>query len=331
MKSSGPDEAGADAAVRGQTVLVTGGNGHVGNTLIKRLHARGYRVRATVRNPEEAEALGVFEDVPVEIHRADIRDEEAMRRAMEGVDGVFQVAALYHYDEASLGEGIVANNTDGCLSVLRAAKSAGVRRVVLTSSIAAVGFGGTEEQPLTEADWSDPEDPYCRSKLESEQVARRWADEAGLPLVVVCPGVVLGPNFYKHTPSTVPVAAMVHNQLPFRIQAALSVVDVRDLADAHILAYEHPQAQGRYLATGNHVPDLMAALADISPDVRLPERMLSIAESRALAQKSGTPLELVGQSYRYDDRRIRRELGWQPRPLQETLRDTVDWIQARDL
>ena len=180
--------------MKSSPVLVTGGNGHVGNTLAKQLCEQGYTVRVTVRNIEEVEATGMFDGYPVELHQADIRDEAALRRALEGVRGVFQVAALYHYDEASLGEGIVANNTNGCLTVLRAAHASGVTRVVLTSSIAAVGFGGSQAQPLTEADWSDPEDPYCRSKLESEQAARHWADEMGLDLVVLCPGIVLGPN-----------------------------------------------------------------------------------------------------------------------------------------
>lgn len=312
-------------------VLVTGGNGHVGNTLAKQLCDRGYAVRVTVRDVEDVRAQGIFDGYPVELHQADIRDEDALRAAMAGVRGVFQVAALYHYDEASLGEGIVENNTDGCLAVLRAAQASGVARVVLTSSIAAVGFGGTEEQPLTEADWSDPEDPYCRSKLESERVARQWADEARLDLVVICPGIVLGPNFYKHTPSTVPVAAIVHNQMPFRVQVALSVVDVRDLADAHILAYEKGTPGGRYLAAGTHVPDLVMAVTEAVPGLQVPERVLSLAEAKALAQKSGTPVELVGQPYRYSDRRIRDELGWQPRPLAETLRDTAAWIEAHDL
>jgi len=315
---------------RGNTVLVTGGNGHVGNTLAKRLCERGYTVRVTVRNVEETRDLGIFDGYPVEVHCADIRDEDALRAAMAGCDGVFQVAALYHYDEASLGEGIVANNTDGALAVLRAAKACGVGRVVLTSSIAAVGFGGSEEAPLTESDWSDPSDPYCRSKLESELAARRWADDAGLDLVVVCPGIVLGPNFYKHTPSTVPVAAIVHNQMPFRVQVALSVIDVRDLADAHILAYERGATAGRYLATGHHVPDLVAAVSDAVPDIRIPERVLSLEEARQLARKSGTPEELVGQPYRYSDRRIREELGWSPRPLGDTFRDTAAWIETRD-
>lgn len=323
--------AASNGSVSAGPVLVTGGNGHVGNTLAKQLCERGYAVRVTVRNVEETRAMGIFDGYPVEIFCADIRDEAALQRAMSGVRGVFQVAALYHYDESSLGEGIVANNTDGCLAVLRAAKLSGVERVVLTSSIAAVGFGGSEQQPLTESDWSDPEDPYCRSKLESEQAARRWADEAGLDLVVLCPGIVLGPNFYKHTPSTVPVATIVHNQLPFRVQVGLSVVDVRDLASAHILAYEAASPGGRYLVTGTHVPDLMSAVSDVVPGIHMPERVLSLEEARSLAQKSGTPVELVGQPYRYSDQRIRDELGWQGRPLQDTLRDTAAWIQARDL
>lgn len=312
-------------------VLVTGGNGHVGNTLAKHLCEHDYSVRVTVRNVDEVRAAGIFDGYSVELHEADIRDEEALSEAMTGVSGVFQVAALYHYDEATLGEGIVSNNTEGCVAVLRAAQRCGVQRVVLTSSIAAVGFGGSEAEPLTEADWSDPSDPYCRSKLESERAARQWADDNALDLVVLCPGIVLGPNFYKHTPSTVPVATLINNQLPFRIRAALAVVDVRDLATAHRQVYESADATGRYLVTGTHVPDLISALAEVEPDMQIPERVLSDEEARALALKSGTPVELVGQPYRYSDRRIREQLGWQARPLQETLRDTVSWIHSRDL
>jgi dihydroflavonol-4-reductase len=94
-------------------VLVTGGNGHVGNTLAKKLCEKGYDVRVTVRNPEEVEAFGIFDGYQVDLRQADIRDETAVKKAMEGVSGVFQVAAVYNYDERSLGEGIVANNKEG--------------------------------------------------------------------------------------------------------------------------------------------------------------------------------------------------------------------------
>jgi dihydroflavonol-4-reductase len=317
--------------VQPRKILVTGGNGHVGNTLAKRLHDKGYEVRVTVRNPDEAKAFGIFDGYGVQVHRADMRDATAVRKAMDGVDGVFQVAALYHYDEQGAGEGIVANNVEGAQTVLRLAKECGVERVVLTSSIAAVGFGGSEERPLTEEDWSDPADPYCRSKLESEQAAWSYAKEHGLDLVALCPSIVLGPNFYKHTPSTVNVGALVNNQVPFRVPIGLAAVDVRDVADAHILAYENGKASGRYLVTGTRIPDLFGALSECDPDMVVPERTLSMDEARALAEKSGMPADLVGQPYRYSDERIRRELGWQPRPIAQTLHDTIAWIKSRDL
>jgi dihydroflavonol-4-reductase len=312
-------------------VLVTGGNGHVGNTLAKALSERGYDVRVTVRNPDEVRSAEIFAGYPIELYQADIRNEAAIAKAVQGVSGVFQVAALYHYDEQSLGEGIVANNTAGSQAVLRAASACGVERVVFTSSIAAVGFGGTQDQPLTEESWSDPADPYCRSKLESEQAAWNYAQEQGLDLIALCPSVVLGPNFYKHTPSTINVGACINNQVPFRLPMQFSVVDVRDVADAHIRAFESKHASGRYLVTGTNVRDLMTALKEIEPDMVLPERTLTVGEAKQLAEKAGMPVELVGQPYLYRDEKIRSELGWQPRPLTETLRDTVAWIKARDL
>jgi dihydroflavonol-4-reductase len=312
-------------------VLVTGGNGHVANNLAKKLCEKGYDVRVTVRNPEEVKSLGIYDSYDVELCQADIRDEQAVGKALQGVSGVFQVAALYHYDEQSLGEGIVANNTEGSQTVLRLAKSHGVERVVFTSSIAAVGFGGTREQPLTEDHWSDPADAYCRSKLESEKAAWGYAQDQGLDLICVCPSVVLGPNFYKHTPSTVNINAFINNQVPFRIPMQLSVADVRDVAEAHILAYEKENASGRYLAPGNHVPDLMEALKELEPEMLMPERTLTLAETKQLAEKSGMPVELVGQPFLYSDEKIRSELGWKPRPVAETLQDTIAWIKTREL
>jgi dihydroflavonol-4-reductase len=317
--------------VRLERVLVTGGNGHLGNTVAKALCEKGYDVRVTVRNPQEVKSNGIFAGHPVELHQADIRDEEAVGRAMDGVRGVFQVAALYHYDEQSLGEGIVANNTGGSQTVLRLARSRDVERVVFTSSIAAVGFGGTKEAPLTEESWSSPADPYCRSKLESERAAWELARSEGLDLVALCPAVILGPQFYKHTPSTVNVGAFINNQVPFRLPMQLAIVDVRDVADAHIRAYENERAAGRYLVPGTNVPDLIAALKELEPDMVMPERELTLEEAKQFAEKAGVPVELVGQPYWYSDEKIRAELGWTPRPIAQTLQDTIEWIKAREL
>ncbi|RYE52755.1 MAG: NAD-dependent epimerase/dehydratase family protein, partial [Sphingobacteriales bacterium] len=312
-------------------VLVTGGNGHLGNTLIKALCDKGYEVRATVRNIANVKSSEIFHGYNVEFFEADIRNEEAVKKAMHGVDGVFQVAALYNYDELSLGEGIVANNTEGSLTVLRAAKSCGINRVVMTSSIAAVGFGGTNELPMTEEDWSDPADPYCRSKVESEKAAWEFAKENGLNLITLCPSLILGPNFYKHTPSTMNVSAFINNQIPFRFEFQTSIVDVRDVAKAHILAYENENASGRYLVSGIHVPDFCDVLKKYDPDMLVPERLLSIEETKQFAEKSGAPAELIGQTFLYSDKRIKSELDWMPRPISETLVDTIHWLKEREM
>src|SRR6186713_1182857 len=105
--------------MKDKKVLVTGGNGHLGNTLAKALCDQGYDVRVTVRDPEEVKVNGIFDGYDIELYEADIRDETAMKNAMQNIMGVFQVAALYHYDEQSLGEGIVANNTQGSQTVLQ--------------------------------------------------------------------------------------------------------------------------------------------------------------------------------------------------------------------
>lgn len=315
----------------GERVLVTGGNGHLGNTLAKALCTKGYQVRVTVRDPDAVRSEGIFDGYDIQLHQADMRDAAAMETAMQGVAGVFQVAALYNYDEQSLGEGIVANNTEGSQTVLRLAKKCGVRRVIFTSSIAAVGFGGTTQVPLTEDDWSDSSDPYCRSKLESERAAWNYAASDALELVALCPGIILGPNFYKHTPSTVNIAAFVNNQVPFRLPMQLSIVDVRDVAEAHILAYEIKEAAGRYLVAGTNIVDLLDQLKALDPDMVMPDRMLTQAEALQFAEKAGMPTELVGQPYLFSDQKIQRELGWRPRPIAETLGDTISWIKDRDL
>ena len=311
-----------------KTVLVTGGNGHLGNTLAKALCNEGYDVHVTVRDANEIKQSHIFDGYNIKLFSADIRDAKALKKAMAGVSGVFQVAALYNYDDQSIGENIVDNNTEGGLTVLQVAKECGVKRVVMTSSIVAVGFGGTDNAPMTEENWSDPSDPYCLSKKESEKVAWKFADENGLDLVTICPSLILGPNFYKHTPTTMNVSAMLSNQIPFRLPMQTSVVDVRDVARAHILAYETANASGRYLVSGTYIVDFCEALKEVYGDLEIPERILSIEETRQFAQKSKIlPLEMIDQSFIYSDERIKSELGWESRPIQETLADTVEWLQ----
>lgn len=318
--------------MKSKTVLVTGGNGHLGNTLAKALCDEGYDVRVTVRNIDEVKKTGIFDGYSIQLFAADIRDAVALKKAMTGVDGVFQVAALYNYEDQTIGENIVDNNTEGGLVVLQVAKKCKVKRIVMTSSVVAVGFGGSGDKPMTEESWSEPTDPYCLSKKQSEFAARQFAKENGLDLITICPGLILGPNFYKHTPTTINVSAMLNNQIPFRLPMQTSVVDVRDVARAHILAYETAQASGRYLVSGTYVMDFFESLKEVYADLEIPDRVLSIEETKQFALKSKTiPLEMIGQTFLYSDEKIRSELGWKPRPIQETLTDTIEWIQEYEM
>jgi dihydroflavonol-4-reductase len=317
--------------MKSKKVLITGGNGHVGNSLAKALCDKGYDVRVTVRNPEAVKESGIFDGYDVDLYQADIRDESALEVAMDGIEGVFQVAALYNYDEQTLDQGIIDNNTLGSQLVLKLAKSINVERVVFTSSIAAVGFEGSKESPLTEDNWGDPADAYCRSKLVSERAAIDYAQEHGLDLVTLCPSIIMGPQFYKHTPSTVNVSAAINNQIPFRFPFQCSIVDVRDIADAHIRAFENKDASGRYLVTGTNVESLFDSLSEVEPDMVVPKRILSLNEAKQLARKTGASEEMVGRPFHYSDNRIKSELGWNPRGVSETLKDTVEWIKERGL
>lgn len=317
--------------MKGEKVLVTGGNGHLGNTLAKALCRRGYKVRVTVRNLEELTNHGIFDGYDVEVMSADIRNSSEVEQALDGVSGVFQVAALYHFDDRGGSSDIVSNNITGSQTVLKAARDRRVKKVVMTSSVVAVGFGGTEEEPMTESSWNDPEDPYCRSKVDSEKAAWDFAGEHGLDLVTICPGLILGPGFYKHTASTVNVSVFVNNQVPFRFPFHPSIVDVRDVAEAHILAYENGNASGRYLTAGNHVDDFVAILKECDPDMVLPSRCLTYEEARKFSEKTGSSTEMVGRSFRYSDDKARSQLGWRARPIQETLSDTIHWLKERGM
>src|SRR5260221_12725793 len=170
-------------------VLVTGANGHVGNQITAELVEHGYHVRALVRRVEEAKhEIETLRHPSVEVVGGDIRDADAVTRAVAGCNGVFHVAAVYAVHAKDPQRDIIDPAVNGALNVLRAAKVAGVRRVVLTSSLTAIGNSSTPEHPLDESQWNDAAtEPYARAKTLAERQARAFADESGLDLVAVNP------------------------------------------------------------------------------------------------------------------------------------------------
>ena len=330
------------------SVLVTGANGHLGFALSALLARRGYRVRASVRNPGAcAEQTRCLRELGVELVVADLLDPVALARALAGCEGLFQVAAVYRTHARDPQREIVEPSLVGGLNALRAAQAAGVRRVVFTSSIAALGSDAPPGRPLTELDWNDNAvHPYFQAKTQAERQAWAFAREAGLDLVVINPGAIIGPGFYRHTPTTQPFEMMLRGQLPLAFPTGFTFVDVRDAAQAHLLAYESATAAGRYLAADRYfsMGELMAFARQHFSGIPFPRRVLPVqllslavlqdwlgglvlgrprVVTRAMARECG------GRYQRASSEKIRRELGWQPMDFRQSLADTFAWIRER--
>jgi dihydroflavonol-4-reductase len=330
-------------------VLVTGANGHVGNQIAAELVEHGYRVRAMVRRVEEAKReIEILRHPAVEVVGGDIRDNDSVTRAVTGCEGVFHVAAVYAVHAKDPQRDIIDPAVLGALNVLQAAKVARVRRVVLTSSLTAIGNSSTPKHPLDESQWNDAAtEPYARAKTLAERQARAFADESGLDLVSINPTMAIGPGFSRHTPSTQLFDNAIRGLLPILPPLVFTFVDVRDVAIAHRLAFERPEAKGRYLCGNVTVPlrGIFEAMHRADPNIRiprfdLPRAFFPILPAMDWLQSKwlGTTRLMTAESLKeyahgapfISNARICRDLGWKPRSFNKTVRDTLVWIRAHN-
>jgi len=321
--------------------LVTGANGHLGNTLVRALLDRGQQVRAGVRDPDRCAALNGLD---CQVVCAELLDPDSLRKALQGVDVLYQVAAVFKHWAKNPHAEIVDVNVQGTRNVLRAAAEAGVRRVVYVSSVAAVGHNG---QRLDENSWnSDQTNPYYRSKILSERVAWETAQAHDLPMVAVLPSAIIGPHATRLTDTMGFLAAVLARKLVLDPNFYFNFVDVRDVADGLIRAAEKGRPGQRYILANQRASSLVEvieALNTLRPGYRLPRRapkalLLLIAwlqEQRA--RYTGQPAELllsqvqmfygVLQVYCID--KAINELGYQPRSPQNALKQAFAHLLAR--
>jgi dihydroflavonol-4-reductase len=327
-----------------KNVLVTGANGHVGNNMVQLLVQNGYKVRASVRDLK-GEAVKTLQSLKVELVEADIMKPETLPNALKGMDGVFQIAAVYTMWSKNPQRDIIDPSVIGGINVLQAAKDAGVKRVVFTSSCAAIGVDATPDRPLTESDWNETaQSPYMMAKTQAEKRAWEFAKKNDLDLVTICPSGIIGPGFYRHTPTTQIFELVLRGKLPAVPPFAFSYVDVRDVARAHLLAYENPRASGRYIASDICVPlmDLMKLLNQIDSSIKVPAMTVPSPLLGAMPlfdwlgnKVMGMPrqitkdmvVEFAGKYQHVSNEKIKRELGWKPMDLKQSLRDTIEWIR----
>jgi nucleoside-diphosphate-sugar epimerase len=309
-----------------ERVLVTGASGYIARHVVAELRSHGYLVRGTARRPVDG-----LDDVVT----ADLSHDEGWAAAVEGCDHVVHVASPLPDGTPKSDDELVRPAVDGTLRVLRAAAAAGVKRVVMTSSVAAVGSGHTDGAVRTEDDWSivDRSPAYEKSKTLAERAAWDFARESDVELVAVNPGLVLGPLLAPAIGTSVQALyQLLVRKVPASPKIGFAVVDVRDVAAAHRLAMESPIAAGnRYIVAGEHVwmREMAAMLAEeFNPrGYRVPTGEMPTWALRLLAPFDKTirlALGFVGRRELVSADKARRELGWTMRPVRDTVVDTAN-------
>jgi nucleoside-diphosphate-sugar epimerase len=329
-------------------VLVTGGSGFIGSYSILQLLAAGHEVRTTVRNlkrepgvrallkqggAEPGNRLGFF--------AAELESDAGWREAVAGCDFVLHVASPFPATIPKHDDELIVPAREGALRVLRAAREAGVKRVVLTSSFAAIGYGHKPQQaPFNETDWTDPNGEAMTAYVKSKAIAERaaWdfmAKEGGkLELSVVNPvgvfGPVLGPDY---STSILLVQKLMDGAMPGAPQLYFGVVDVRDVADLHIRAMINPAAKGeRFLAVAGDFMSMLdiakilkrrlGSAARRVPTRQLPNWLVRLGSLRDPSVKQILPD--LGKVKNATNEKARRLLGWSPRPNEEAIVATAE-------
>ncbi|GAB4086180.1 aldehyde reductase [Myceligenerans cantabricum] len=333
-------------------VLVTGGSGFLAARLLAQLLAHGYQVRTTLRSPGRAEEVraavqhaGDFGATPeIEFVSADLASDDGWADAVDGVRYVLHAASPFPVAVPTDENEIIRPARDGALRVMSAARAAGVERVVLTSSFAAVGYGHEPtDREFTESDWTNvdaPIAPYIKSKALAERAVWDFMEREGgsMELSVVNPVGIFGPPVTPDLSASTRLAAQMLTGMRGVPRLATTVVDVRDVADLHLRAMTAPDAAGeRFVASvGEPLPfrrvaeTLRHAVGRRGLSARsfvLPDGMIRLA-ARRNAGLQGMVTEL-GKVRRVSSAKARDLLGWEPRNNVQTLSATA--LALRDL
>jgi dihydroflavonol-4-reductase len=288
-----------------------------------RTSSREAELRASIRR-------GGSDDSALEVVFAELTADHGWAAAVDGCEEIHHVATPFSSVQPDNPDDLILPARDGTLRVLRAARDAAAKRVVLTSSFAAVGYTPKPSAEYTESDWTDPDTPglapYPRSKAIAERAAWDFIEREGgsTELVVVNPTFILGPSLSNQLVSTVRViAAMLDGHMPVVPRQRFGIADVRDVAELHLLAMAAPEARGkRFLALADGPTISYLQLAQI-----LRDRLGPLAE---LVPTEEAPDKEPPRLIIHNDR-ARRELGWRPRPAETTIVETAQSLSDAGL
>lgn len=334
-------------------VLVTGASGFVGKWCVVKLLEKGYRVRGTIRSA--AKAAQVKETVSalvgdkagnLELVEADILADAGWAEAMAGVNAVMHVATVIRGDEPKDQNIVIRPAVEGTERVLRAARDAGIKRVILTSSIATVGYGHGQtsgrrvydETFYTNLDNMRWKWAYCIGKTKAEQAAWAFVKANGMELSTVHPGAIIGPPLDVDASISVGmVSGLLDNATPALPNNGFSIVDVRDVADIHVAALERPEAIGqRYLATAEYMPFPQVAhiLREAYPDKKIVDRVVPDWVIRLVAMFGGPARQIIndiGNEKVFDGRKGEALMGHPYIGAKQSILETAEAVERLGL
>jgi len=320
--------------------FLTGATGFVGAAVARVLLAKGHRLRALVRPDNDRRNIA---DLDIELVEGNLADPESYREALEGCDALFHVAADYRIwvpDAAAMHR----INVDGTHALMEAARAAGVKRIVYTSSVAVLGHNADhapadENTPVSFADMIGT---YKKSKFLAEQAVGRLIRQHNLPAVIVNPSTPIGPRDIKPTPTGRIITEAAKGKIPAFVDTGLNVVHVDDVAMGHWLAYERGTIGERYILGGENLGlgEILAIIAGLvgrpPPTVKLPRSLIFpiayAAETVALFTRrepfvTVDALRMAKKKMFFSSAKAERALGYKARPARAAIADAVEWFK----
>jgi len=322
-------------------VLVTGATGFVGSVVARQLLARGDQVRVLARPGSDRRNL---QGLDVECHEGDLRVPASLLDACRGMEGLYHVAADYRL-WSRRPQDLYDSNVTGTRNLMEAAQTAGISRIVYTSSVATLGVtgDGTPGDEETPASLEDMIGHYKRSKFLAEQTVNKLIEQDGLPAVIVNPSTPIGPFDIKPTPTGRVVRDAIRRKIPAYVDTGLNLAHVEDVATGHLLAFDRGQVGRRYILGGEDL-SLKCILTEIAalcghppPRIRLPRSLIFpiayCAQGWAWLTHGPEPqvtvdgLRMSRKQMFFSSARAIAELGYRARPARESIAAAVRWFQ----
>ncbi len=322
--------------------LVTGGSGFVGSHIVRQLTVQRRKVRVLLRKTSNQEAV---RDLPVEIVFGDVLDPASLRAAMQGCGTVFYSVVDPRF-WLSDPTPIYRNNVDGLVNAMNMALECGIQRFVFTSTMGTLGIN--PDGPVNEDipfNWLDRASPYIRARLEAENRFLDYCRNKGLPGVALCIANTYGPDDYGPTPHNHALWEVACGKMPVNWDTGQPTVDIRDAAQAALLAEQHGRVGERYIIANEYVRNrdfytMATAMCGKKPPLFMPywltyalawtiEGVMKLLR-RKDCLVSTDAVFLSNVFGKLDNSKARRELGWNPRPLRETVKDAIEWFAQRE-